>query len=70
MTRLTRSEARDILARCQIPAGTDFHVLRSETVELLLEEADSRGYRKPRNANGSRGRYFYEYVRRTAERKE
>jgi hypothetical protein len=68
MARLTRSEARDILQRCKVAIGSDFHRLDSETVERLLSEADARGYRKPKNANGSRGRYFHAYVDRTAEK--
>lgn len=63
---IDRSEAREILSRLRIAIGTDFHVLRSSTVEALLAEADRYGYRKPANANGSRGRYFYNLLQRRA----
>ena len=32
--------------------------------ENVLDAANSRGYRKPKNANGSRGRYFAAYLSR------
>lgn len=68
MARLAPSDANDILQRCGIVIGQDFHTLNTSTVEALLIEADKRGYRKPSNANGSRGRYFHEYVQRVAAR--
>jgi hypothetical protein len=34
-----------------------------------LAEADTLKYREPRNANGSRARYFWEYLKRTANQK-
>lgn len=62
MPRMTRETAQDILARCRITARPDFHTLSSGDVESLLKEADAVKYRKPKNANGSRARYFYAYV--------
>lgn len=64
MARLKPSTACAILHRVKIPIGADFHVLRSSTVSDLLEVANEFGYRKPRNANGSRGRYFHDYLQR------
>ncbi len=66
--RLDRNRAHDILQRAHVPLGVDFHALGSAQVEALLVEADAHRYRKPKNANGSRGRYFHAYVTRTAER--
>lgn len=66
MPRMTRSEARNLAADYQIPLRRDFHRLESEIVECVLAAANSRGYRKPANANGSRGRYFYAYLNRAA----
>lgn len=68
MAKLNRSAARDILQRCHVDIDSDFHVLGSGAVERLLVEAARLGYRKPRNANGSRGRYFHAYVTRAARR--
>jgi hypothetical protein len=65
---MTRPEARDILQRCKIVLGTDYHALTSAQVEALLEEARRVRYQRPRNANGSRARYFYSRVRRVADR--
>jgi hypothetical protein len=45
-------------------AGKDFFVLPASKVSELLEVADAVGYRKPKNANGSRGRYFHAYLER------
>lgn len=45
-----------------------FHALPSATVDKLLGAADAAGYRAPRNANGSRGRYFYAALCREADR--
>lgn len=61
------SRAADILARCH--AFGNFHSLDSDTVESLLVEADHVKYRRPKNANGSRARYFHAYlVRRSSGR--
>ncbi len=46
----------------------DFYTLSASQVCTVLEYADAAKYRKPRNANGSRGRYFYERMRRAARR--
>ena len=66
--RLSRDNARSILQNCHVPLGGNFHALRSETVAALLDWADKRGYRKPSNANGSRGRYWHDYLQRAARR--
>lgn len=61
--------ARMTLYVCKVPVGADFHTLSTEQVEMLLVEANVWKYRKPRNANGSRGRYFHDYMQRLAARK-
>ena len=67
---LSRYEARDLLERfgvdCYSPP--DFQTLSSATVERVLEYAKAAKYHQPKNANGSRARYFYEYVQRRALR--
>jgi len=63
-----KSDACVILRELGIPRGEDFHVLRSSKVGELLEVADQYKYRKPKNANGSRGRYFHDYLQRACKR--
>lgn len=65
---MDKSTANDILQQCGIPKGEDFHRLSSSQVESLIEFADLHKYRKPKSANGSRGRYFHAYVERVASR--
>lgn len=60
------SQARGVLTACGIARGTDFHTLSTSTVESLLAWADHYKYRKPKNANGSRGRYFHNLMQRRA----
>lgn len=42
----------------------DFHTLSSAQCEALADTAREVGYRKPRDANGSTGRYFFAYLNR------
>lgn len=58
--------AMQTLERIGIDPRSDFHALRSSQVDQLLEEADKQRYRKPRNANGSRARYFHARLCRMA----
>ena len=72
MVRMDMLNARNELGSCHIYRDSnglypDFHALRSEVVDGLLVCATERGYRKPKNANGSRARCFYEYLVRTAK---
>ena len=68
MARMTRSEALALAARHRIPMGKIFHALCHDDVASVLVAAEERRYRTPRNANGSRGRYFYEHLQRAAAR--
>jgi hypothetical protein len=43
-----------------------FDALSASEVEALLAEADRRGYRAPKNANGSRARYFHALLQHRA----
>lgn len=65
---LTPIDARAILKRCNVDIGADFFTLSSSTVLDLLASADSHRYRAPKNANGSRGRYWHAHVQRVAAR--
>lgn len=61
---MTRFEARAILNDCDLLGTEDFFTLPASTVGTLIDHADRLKYRKPKNANGSRGRYFYARVQR------
>lgn len=61
---MDRATARSILGACN--ANHDFHAMPSSDVERLLHFADDHKYRKPKNANGSRGRYFHAFLMRVA----
>jgi hypothetical protein len=65
-----RASARATLSLLHLDIGQDFHALSSSQVEDLLAEADRVKYRKPKNANGSRGRYFYQLLQRRAQSKD
>lgn len=67
--RMTRYDAADLACRYRIIMGADFHQLRATEVTRVLEAAKEWGYRAPKNANGSRARYFYAYLNR-AHRKD
>lgn len=61
---MKKFEAAEIATRFQIPMGENFHALNSDTVGRIIEAADARKYREPKNANGSRARYFYAMLTR------
>ncbi len=67
---MSRAEAIDLAARFNFPLCEDFFTLPSSTVCQILAAADERHYRKPKNANGSRGRYFYAYLNRALDREQ
>jgi len=68
MARMTKETANEILSRAN--AHGNFHALPNATVVALLEYAKEFGYRKPKNANGSTGRYFHAYLTRLANRED
>jgi hypothetical protein len=59
--------AREVPRGARVAIGQDFHTLSTKQVETLLVEADRVKYHKPRNANGSRGRYFHDLLQRRAK---
>lgn len=67
MARLDAFDALDVFTRCNIYWARDFHELSSDDVNKLIREADARGYRAPKNANGSRARYFHAYLVRVIQ---
>jgi hypothetical protein len=64
-----RLNAIETLKACGVPVGADFHQLDRAQVGALLVEADRVRYRRPRDANGSRGRYFHDLLQRRAQTK-
>lgn len=64
MARMTREEAEELARLHRIVLFADFHSLDSSMVDRIIAAADEWGYRKPKNANGSRARYFYAYMER------
>jgi hypothetical protein len=51
--RLAPDAARLLLESCGIPLGSDFNALTQSQTAPLLDEADRRGYRSPRNSRMS-----------------
>lgn len=68
-SRMNIYDARRIMATIGCKLSADFHTLNSAQVDQVLIAARQYGYRKPRNANGSKARYFFQFVQRTAHRK-
>lgn len=61
-----RRNALATLEMINAKPGQDFHTLSTSQVDTLLAEAVRVRYQKPRNANGSRARYFYQKLQRDA----
>jgi hypothetical protein len=59
--RITSGEAMQILSGLNDDRA-DFHSLRSDEVQYLLDTAKEVGYRQPKGASGSKARYFYAYL--------
>ncbi len=66
--KVSSAQACSILDRLRIPVGADPHVHSSSKMDEVVAEARKVGYRKPKNANGSTGRYFHEYLQRLCRR--
>lgn len=64
--RLTGEQARAKADHYGFELDKDFHALSVDQVQRVLDAADAHGYRAPKNANGSRARYFHAYLRRVA----
>lgn len=65
---MTQTYPAYLAKQFRFPLHQDFCTLSSSTVRAVLEAADFVKYRRPKNANGSRGRYFYAYLNRVANR--
>lgn len=62
-----RLNARQVLQLANISLGQDFYTLSSSQVDILLAEAKRVRYQRPKNANGSTGRYFHDRLQRLAK---
>ena len=56
------ADAREQLAKCEIDEGADFFGLSNAQVSNLALQAALHRYRKPREANGSTCRYYYQLL--------
>lgn len=63
-SNLTRIQAYKLLKIGGIDFSLDFHILRSSQCDTLLTWAKLTRYHKPKEANGSRARYFFEHLKR------
>jgi len=64
MAKLTRLEAKKMAKQAGISFKQDYHKLRGDKVDFLLSLCRAVGYKKPKKASGSTGRYFYYYLRK------
>lgn len=60
------TDARSIATTYHLDLSKDFFTLSVEEVGRVLDAANLCKYRKPKQANGSRGRYFFRYLQRAA----
>ena len=60
-TKPTRAMAKAVLTR-EIDFSSDYHALNSDNVQCLIMWAKLTKYRKPKNANGSTSRYFFNHL--------
>ena len=68
MSKLDKADAIAVLQAVDAKPDQDFHTLSGGQVECLLSWARHFGYRQPRNANGSKARYFFAYLQRLTDR--
>lgn len=63
---MNQQQAESIADTYGINLSANFYALPTDAVERILEAAKDWKYRKPRNANGSRARYFHAALVRAA----
>ena len=66
---MNHDDARNLCAAFEIIRHPlpNWHRMGNDQKERVLAALKEWGYRKPKNANGSKGRYFCEYLRRSLE---
>lgn len=62
--KMSHCDARAMLERQGVDFSEDFHALPSSKVDLIVEAARAAGYRKRRDAPGSRGRMYFQLLSR------
>lgn len=62
--QITRAQAKTMAQVMGIDLEKDFFQLGSFEVGYLVELAKATKYRRPKNANGSLGRYFYAHLQK------
>ncbi len=62
---MTPVSAINLVVRHRLDISKDFFTLSPFEVGQVLDAADDWKYRKPKQANGSRGRYFYALLQRS-----
>lgn len=65
---MTNYTATSLATQFHLDLTKDFYTLSHAEICRVLEAADLVKYRKPKNANGSRGRYFFEYLKRVSRK--
>ena len=50
--------------RYSLPIQKDFHALTWSEVDRVMDALEADNYRKPKNANGSTARYYFEAIKR------
>ena len=61
--KFTRQQAKAIAVIYGIDFTKDFYQISSSQVGLLVDLAKKSKYRKPKTANGSTGRYFFDHLK-------
>ncbi len=65
MNKSKQDQGRRLARQANIPLIGDYYaVINSCHAGDLAEIARTVGYRRPKNANGSTSRYFFEYLKR------
>jgi hypothetical protein len=61
--KMTKEDARNLLRHRGVSLKDSFYTLSASKVTDILDVADKMHYQKPKNANGSRARYFFAYLK-------
>lgn len=62
--KMTHCDAKTMLQKQGIDFSEDFHALPSSQVSLIVDAARATGYRKSKSAPGSRGRMYFQLLKR------
>jgi hypothetical protein len=62
--KITKEEARTLAKKVGVDFNKDFYQQGFQMATELVAIAKLKGYRKPKNANGSTARYFFQYLKK------